>query len=113
MPIDPKKIEEWKELLRVGGLPYGSTSGKGGYVVPGDIWNETEFIPAACEALPLLLSEREEMLALLREIEWGGITIPVPDATGVEYECPMCPICGRAPIQGHTLDCRLAALLKR
>lgn len=62
-----------------------------------------------------LLAEREEMLFLLREVEWA-------DNSGDEYDarCPCC--CGaspaprkygdRAPGEGHAADCRLDAFLR-
>jgi hypothetical protein len=56
--IDPKKIEEWTELVRIDGLPYISTTSPSGRRAPGDAWNELEF-----------LAERSELFALLREVQ--------------------------------------------
>jgi hypothetical protein len=120
--IPAEKVAEWKELVRINELPYGSVSGKGGYIAPGDIWHELEYSPAAVEALPLLLAEREETLALLREVEWGGT-----GSTDYDEVEPCCPSCGGfkpnpqarqvspqtgEPFRfGHAPDCRVRVLL--
>jgi hypothetical protein len=101
MPINPTKIAEWKELVRVSNLPYGSTRTKDGHTVaPGDTWYETDWFYGCSEALPLLLAEREEMLALLREVESRDSDDGIP-----------CLRCNRAPGYYHAYDCHLAAVL--
>jgi hypothetical protein len=106
--IDPKKIAEWRELLAIAQRPV-----------------EDDFLKAlergrqigvlACEAVPALLSERDELIALLREVEWAAVA---------GYRCPICH--GRRPgtlshydlqdpgldrSEGHAPDCRLGAFL--
>lgn len=102
MAIDPKKIAEWRErYLRVAGSTLESRHAAA----------------LIAEALPALLAEREEMLAVLRKVEWS--------ATRGTYEQEACPVCGAGrydppepgPLRddnrvGHAPDCRLAALLK-
>lgn len=77
---------------------------------------------ASADVVPALLSEREEMLALLREVEWGRAPFTL---------CPVCEAMredafdrwealirrdGLSPDpkvrRGHTPACRLAAFLR-
>lgn len=135
--IDPKKIEEWRKLVAISSQPYLSVMTTGGYGAPGDIWWESDYLPAAGDALPELLAEREESLALLsecvvlkreaaanwraalallREVEWVGKGEVNP------RHCPVClglkPGDSRSLFgidderDGHAPDCRLAAMLK-
>lgn len=83
--IDPKRIAEWRALAAE--------------MDPLELY----------EAVTSLLAEREEMLSLLREVEWAN-------------EGDHCPACGwanpetREPSDpphikfGHAPDCRLAFL---
>jgi hypothetical protein len=83
--IDPKKIEEWRAAyVRLAGTM--APSGDAARII--------------ADAFPALLAEREEMLALLREI-----------ANEVK-RCPRCGMsyCGVA--EDHAPDCRIAAFLK-
>lgn len=86
MPIDPKKIDEWKRLAQF---------------ERSDGLDRRELREMAGAALALL-SEREEMLSLLRELEWSADHDEYPDC---------CPICHCAEPKTHAPDCRLAALL--
>jgi len=112
MPIDPKRIEEWKGLAEE--LEKRPTS------LPNlpSISQVAEHELAA-HAAPLLLTERGELIALLREIEWG------PWDRGDEYDgcCPKCR--GRRPGSNmatdgrtgekeidHAPDCHLVAFLR-
>ncbi len=54
------------------------------------------------EAVPALLADRVELVALLRELEWCGLS-----TDGME-----CPTCSQTLIEGHRADCRLAAFLR-
>jgi len=98
MRIDPKKIEEWEALVAI--------TREADKVGAREAGNES-FFTMVLEALPILLSERKEMLDLLREIQWRGRDGgPLTD----ERCCPVCDEergCG-----GHQADCRLAAFLK-
>lgn len=117
--IDPKKIEEWKrrsERYQVNA--HGPRSdpeeerqrrAHPAYLGPDylyqhvDAWKDA----AADEAVPSLLAEREEMLAVLREVEWKGV--------GGDSEVgfwPACPCCGRGRDVGHAAGCRLAASIR-
>jgi hypothetical protein len=103
MAIDPKKIEGWKMLAgRVSRSFFHDIEQND----PDDL----------AEAVSTLLVEREEMLALLREIQWA-------DNSDGEYT-PECPCCGGTnpdrPVRysptgrrgtGHMSDCLLAAFL--
>jgi len=80
--IDPKKIAEWSDALRP------ETLGRSG---PG-----SRFIVLAIEAIPTLLAEREEMLALLREVEEEA------DGVAIGRTCSYC----------RRIAKRLAAFLK-
>lgn len=56
-------------------------------------------------------SERDA-LALLRDLEWSGTTMPPLDHAGepdADYAC--CPACGAERGPAHEPDCRLAAIL--
>ena len=54
------------------------------------------------EGVPTLLAEREDMIALLRYVEWAGFV----DGNSA------CPVCSNAPVEGHASDCGLAAFLR-
>lgn len=97
MAIDPKKIEEWKAECAYTRDTDGVT------------WEHKARGPAviAHEAVPALLAEREEVLALLREVEWSAT---IDQNAGGEHACPEC-FCGEP--EGHAPDCRLAAFLGR
>lgn len=95
--IDPKKIEEWTERMAF----YSSVERYGGKQA-----RDEGQADVAREALPALLAEREEMLAVLREVEWNG--------DSAVFECPICR--GEWDDlhhfgQQHAPNCRLAALL--
>lgn len=126
MPIDPKKIEEWRATyLRV----------------VGTMAESPDVARIVAEAFPALLAEREEilsalaplvrdigdpipemvrravewglardgareeMLALLRKIQWQG---DISEGAGNDA---LCPACLGTPQRGHGPDCRLAAFL--
>lgn len=95
MPIDPKKIAEWRALADA------ATHGTPAWddLAPVD----ADFLRTARVAVPALLAEREEMLALLRAMQWA-----VPQ--GMARVCPSCR--GVFGEGGHTPDCRLAAFLR-
>lgn len=115
MPIPKAKIEEWTAMLaRI--FPLGG-------MVTGARERAASEAPALAAAASALLSEREEILALLREVEW------VPDSEGFARWCPSCA--GQEPTAkspareesfdphrrpqrlhriGHADHCRLAAL---
>ena len=71
------------------------------------------------EALPALLLERRETIALLREVEWRGSDTGVSEYGG---ECPCCGANGPCitvespprlvtPAEPHRPGCRLKALI--
>jgi hypothetical protein len=64
--------------------------------------------------VPALLADREELIALLREVEWKGTAPPGYEQDGLSY-CPCCAGC-RDPAAGwpvgHTPSCPLAAALR-
>jgi hypothetical protein len=98
MAIDPKKIAEWKVAVFL--AMHGEDQ----------VESTNELGITAREAIPDLLAERAEMLALLRDVEWS-------DRDHVQRRC--CRFCGeyapegdRDDSLGHALDCRLAAFLK-
>lgn len=101
--IDPKKIEGWKVLASFDG---------------GEGLESRDVREIVRVALPALLAEREEMLAVLREVEWAGRAWEVDP----EYAC--CPVCGGfrqeclpsgrdGSFIGHAPDCRLDAEIQR
>lgn len=71
---------------------------------------------ALAAAVPVLLAEREEMLAVLREVEWGGGGMRCPSCGSTEVEAARAmEKYGQRPVfglHGHAPDCRLAALLR-
>lgn len=107
MAVDPGTIAQWRadaELVQ----RVGTTR----RFEPG-VFDGMDRLAAAGVAL---LAEREEMLALLREIQWA-------DNSGGEYT-PECPCCAGTnpdrPVRysstgrrgtGHMSDCRLAAFI--
>jgi len=132
-------------------LPNGAKDWEGGWVFGAGVvevmgykgcgshdiqWSDADraLVLAARAAVPALLAEREEMLALLREVEWGGTDEPSSEGPGGRY-CPhpkcigpepwhdvACPLgiflgtapmcrCGQMRGEAHAHDCRLAALL--
>lgn len=113
--IDQKKITEWKsaweEIAVWSGHAQQGDAGAGRAA-------SARLAGLASEAFPALLAERDELLALLREIQWA-------DNSGDEYtaECPCCG--GTSPVSAanhdydpndrdisHRPDCRLAAFLR-
>jgi hypothetical protein len=95
--IDPKKIAEWKRI---------EEDSEGDNSLRLFLYGQ---------ALPALLFERDELIALLREIQWAAVA---------GYRCPICR--GRRPgtlshydlqdpgldhSEGHAPDCRLARAL--
>lgn len=64
---------------------------------------------ATPDAMAALLVEREEMLAVLREVEWKGCEEDYDTEMGSVFREGGCPVCRGAV---HYPDCRLAALLK-
>ncbi len=97
--IDPKKIEEWKEVVRAATVEFRDSSG---WVRRGE---EPQYrfvgVQALAQAAKVLLAEREEMLAVLRELEWSGLVVEAA-----------CPICEAYSGTTHAPDCRLAALIR-
>jgi hypothetical protein len=96
--IDPKKIEEWKKLAKeAADFVLTVAQGRwGAYLCTA----EAEALRAMVrEGVPALLAERDELIALLREVD---------RATRAAVPCPIC----RAPDVAHALDCRLAAFLR-
>lgn len=66
MAIDPKKIEEWTRVARIvkalsAGEPTPTPPSESGWSIYGDGWFKSEAVPVLEEAVPALLSEREEM----------------------------------------------------
>jgi hypothetical protein len=106
--IPKDKIEEWRALLTTREIEKDDPE-----------W-QSDGAPWAYDlaaAVPALLSEREEMLALLRGLEWVG-----PDTQG-GWSCPSCTADASVRwvperqdsevIPGtHAPDCRLAAFLR-
>jgi hypothetical protein len=93
--IDPKKIEEWKRLVA--------------------LTDELAPRPNSASVVAALLTERDELIALLKGVEWAAVA---------GYRCPICH--GRRPgtlshydlqdpgldhSEGHAPDCRLARAL--
>ena len=123
--IPRAKIEEWKRLS------FGARKGPwavqdemyvvaadGGRVLFGDGggWGtanpeDAALIAASREAIPALLSERETLLGLLREVEWGGCRA-YDDGLDHWDHLPVCPVCHRNESDPHAPDCRLAAALR-
>jgi hypothetical protein len=97
MPLDPKQIEEWKATIAAGNVIY----------------------PSAHGAIVALLSEREEMLALLRPARAGNVFGPddlraLLGEVGFDAD-GMCRDCGkgfRGGLDHCKPDCRLAAFLR-
>ena len=101
MPIDPKKIEEYR-------------------TIESDTEGDTSLrLHLYQQAVPALLAEREELIALLRKVEWA-------DNSDGEYD-QACPCCARRlanngckcehcvaafGMGSHAADCELAAFLK-
>jgi hypothetical protein len=62
-----------------------------------------ETLPADCRGpLRNLRRQRDEAIALLRELEWMD----------TPYDEDICPTCWREKFNGHAADCRLARLLQ-
>lgn len=126
MPIDPKRIEdlkaaageapadfEWDDEDSDGNWRYYSSP------------KAERFYDLARESVPALLTEREEMIALLRDIEWSGEEYLDYDLS--HSACPTCRGIDPSEIEddydrgkasdanlriGHAPDCRLAAVGK-
>ena len=119
MAIDPKKVAEWmKVAVEVRLLVLAPAEKDRENAARGLALGAT-----LAQAGVLLLAEREELFALLREVEWTDIA---PDHA--EEPIRMCPCCRRishADVMearghgrmvhrgesGHAPDCRLAAFL--
>lgn len=110
MPIDPKKIAEWD----------GYFAALAARDVDEDEYRE-HLADMALDAIPDLIAERSELLALLREVEWKGPEYrPGEQVDPVRRECPVCggvrgPLPERSPladIEGHVVGCGLAAFLR-
>jgi hypothetical protein len=56
------------------------------------------------DAARALLAEREELIGLLREVEWSG--------SGPSGYARFCPACPGESTNGHHPSCRLAAYLR-
>jgi hypothetical protein len=110
--IDKAKIEEWKARVAMVEAARASAETSDALAAAFERFGE-----GTLEAVPALLSERESLLSLLREVEWKG-------ATGTSYDpdtgCPVCagseptadmPI-GSYPDVGHAPDCRLSVALR-
>ncbi len=99
MPIDPKKIAEWQRLV-------DEVMPLGGMVIGAGARAERAAV-GLLGATIALLAEREELLALLREVERNCT------ATDGYAICPICsPEFSPSPEPpDHKPDCRLAALL--
>jgi hypothetical protein len=61
--------------------------------------------PFGMDGMKALLAERDNLLDLLRRVEWAAYN---PDHPW--DQC--CPVCGRLKRDGHAPDCELAAALK-
>jgi hypothetical protein len=125
--IDKAKIEEWKAhtaALEHGERAIDQRMQHDGECDHGMWWRDCPNEPCAekdwqrgdvlaVEAVPALLSEREGLIALLKEIEWKGVHCPScgglnPDAprrNGISAE-------GMEHLLGHKPDCRLSAALR-
>lgn len=53
---------------------------------------------------------REEVLELLKELEWSGFHTDYEDSWGVMTRA--CPSCFNAKVDGHKPTCKLAAIVK-
>jgi hypothetical protein len=98
VPIDPKEIEEWKAQAARGEMFDG---------MQGDA------------IIPALLREHDDLIALLRKIEWCGdpsLGAWCPSCRGINpaaFTPGVKGILRFVPTTvGHTPDCRLAAFLK-
>jgi hypothetical protein len=106
MPLDPKQIEEWKALA-----DESLRAGEWGW--------QRAFLARYATALSALLSEREEMLALLRPARAGNVFGPddlraLLGEVGFDAD-GMCRDCGkgfRGGLDHCKPDCRLAAFLR-
>jgi hypothetical protein len=88
--IDPKRIKEWEED-----------------------WVSYERLATSFpvrDAVPALLAERAELLALLREVEWAPSMASDTDLMGEDYD--RCPKCLMERRDAHAPGCRLAAALR-
>jgi hypothetical protein len=118
-PIAPKTIAIWKAMVDQV-VQLGDLADRAADVLPPDEAQRTRellsdvLVTLATQAVPQLLAEREEMLEMLREVEWSK---PV----GVDGCIDACPAClGQKPWRnergdtggGHAPDCRLAAFLR-
>lgn len=127
MTIDPKRIAEWKAREEHG---EAIDAEQAQCIYDRFLDARTDLrrairdaLRSAREPVPALLTEREEMLAVLRSVEW------VEHVCGDRYD-KRCPACGGSLIDaqaanerrpahakwpertGHVADCRLAALLR-
>lgn len=110
MPIGPKKMAEWKadtevtvravEAILDEGFPSGETAAS----VAASVAVAARKL--STDVVPALLADREELLGMLRQVEWT--TAPGTDVS-------FCPSCRARAMPGearHAPDCRLAALLR-
>jgi hypothetical protein len=113
MPIDPKQAVEWKsdaeEIVREQTDLDARDANSADRNRAFDL-NAPIAMDLAREAVPALLAEREEMLAVLREVEWSA-RADVIDEVPIE-EAQACPACLAIQRTGHAPGCRLAALLR-
>lgn len=95
--IDPKKIAEWKEDVQE---------------TTAEAWpfEVRPLLRRLGRGVMALLSERDDLIGLLREIEWRGWT-GVSEDPVTTAACPTCRARTRNGVDGHAPDCRLAAFL--
>jgi hypothetical protein len=106
MTTPKEQIKEWRALSDQALL-----NGEWGWQRP--------FLAQYATAVSVLLSERDALLSLLREVEWSGPPLTVqplrtcPACRGVhpdEFDANAGWVSGRER-RGHAPDCRLAAFL--
>lgn len=111
--IDPKTIEEWTAADREASPAekWQATLREPGYALPRlerapGVFRaaDARLMELSREALPALLRERTELIALLRDVEWRGTDPQVGSAC--------CPCCWAEQCEGHAPDCRLAAAIR-
>lgn len=56
-------------------------------------------------------AEREELVELLKQLEWMRLEEPLSDNEGSSF--PRCPECERENFRGHKEGCAIAAVLEK
>lgn len=59
-----------------------------------------------------VITQAPEMYALLKELEWSDRVCITLEPSGMQYWANGCPVCGSRTEHDHTLDCKLATVLK-